>query len=197
MRVSCPASLAASVISALLALQEHHPNFVPDVREPIASPLPTQLLQGSIDLAITAEPPLHDELDVREVYTQQFGVYCGPRHPIFDADDAPFSSLRGQSFVMRSRHGDALDSVWPTEWQRSFALFASDLAVRLGLCMTRPVIAVLPDHAVRDHVKAGRLRRIEAPALPSRVLYAARRREVTPDDALSEAIDSIASALRG
>jgi len=195
-RIACPPAIAARVIPAVLALQERYPDLVPDVGEPPAGAVEPLLLRGELDLVLTASPQPHDELEVVPFVDERYAVYCGRSHPAFDDASLSLDAIDAPRWVAASeREATGAGAVW-THGARDIAVFASDLAVRLGLCMNRGLLAVLPVRAVRDHVSAGRLREVDGPSLPARTLYAVRRRRIGPDDLADEAIEAIAVAMR-
>ena len=194
-RVSCASSWAARVVSALMGLAEEWPGLVPLVHDPVGTDVARGLLQGELDLAITHAPPESADVEVLEIAAQRFGVYCAAVHPLFDAQDVQAEALVDAAFVIAAGADDGTSTRWPSSWPRQAVVQASNLGVRLGVCMTRPVLAVLPDLAVRDHLAAGRLKRLPGPELPARLLYAVRRRQLIADDVVQSAVEAIAAEL--
>lgn len=195
LRVSCASSWAARVLGALMELANEREGLVPFVRDPADEDPVKALLQGDLDLVVTHAPAESAGIDSLEIAAQEFGVYCGATHPLFESEAPEARQLRGADFVVAAGVDDGTWTSWPAAWPREVIVRAGNLGVRLGVCMTRPLLAVLPDIAVRDHVAAGRLRKLPGPDLPSRELYAMRRRQLVDDDVVQLAVDSIAAAL--
>lgn len=196
LRVASPAALAAGVIRGLVEVQSSYPELRPEVRDHPRDDVPDRLLRGDLDLAVTFTPRAHAELRVHELTTQKFGVYCGRSHELFESTLGGLDVLARHPFVAAAPTLDGeLEDVWPVAWPRLVALSVSDLAIRLGLCITQPLLAVLPITAVDAHVEAGRVRRIATPPLPERRIYAMRRRAVTPGDAIDDTIEAIRKEL--
>ncbi|MFT6396014.1 MAG: DNA-binding transcriptional LysR family regulator [Bradymonadia bacterium] len=193
-RVSCASSWAAGVVAATVQLSERHPGFVPVIRDP--EPDETAgLLRGELDLVVTHDPRPVSGVDVLEISDQTFGVYCGPQHPFFDLE-VEAADLRGQRYVVAGGPDDGTSTHWPSDWPRDIAVEVGNLAVRLGLCISRDILAVLPDAAVADHVRLGRLRRLPGPDLRPRTLFALRRERLTDSDLVDEVVEAIASELQ-
>ncbi len=192
-KISCASSWAAGVVSALVQLGETHPGLVPVVRDPEPGET-AALLRGELDLVVTHDPRALAGIDVMEITDQTFGVYCGPKHPFFDTD-VEAEDLRGQRYVVAGGSDDGTSTNWPAEWRRNVAVQVGNLAIRLGLCISRDLLAVLPDAAVADHVRLGRLRRLPGPALRPRTLFALRRERLTDHDLVDDVVEAIASEL--
>lgn len=193
-RISCASSWAARVVAAAVRLSETHPGLVPVVCDPEPGET-AALLRGELDLVVTHEPRPAPGVDVLEISDQTFGVYCGPRHLLFSRDVEPLD-LRGQRFVIAGGPDDGTSTHWPADWPRDVAVEVGNLAVRLGLCISNDVLAVLPDAAVADHVRHGRLRRLPGPELRARTLFALRRERLTEQDLVDDLVEAIASELQ-
>lgn len=193
--VSCASSWAARVLASLMEVAEGRPGLVPMVRDPDGSDPVKALLRGDLDLVVTHAPPQTSDVEVLEIAAQPFGVYCGARHPLFSAEEVVADDLHSAEFVVSDGADDGTSTPWPAAWKRTPVVRAGNLGVRLGVCLTRPVLAVLPDLAVRDHLAAGRIRRLPGPVLQPRLLYAVRRHQLVPGDLVELAVESIADGL--
>jgi len=120
--------------------------------------------RASVGICLLSKPPKN--LDCLVIYREFFGLYCGGRHPLFDAKEIREEQLEGEPFV-----------AFQTEAEGGPLEVISHLRARLGLAnpwrgvssslneirrmiMSNIGVGALPLHVAQSDVKAGRLRQL-------------------------------------
>ena len=171
------------VLPALAAVLEGHPDLRPLLIAIEGVDVPGELLPGALDLAITQEIEPHPDLRIDRLVSLTSGLFCGRRHPLFEAPEPTAEIIAAHPFVeLLHTH-----SPWPADRPRVVAARVAYLEWALDLCLTGRYLAILPEALAEAHQASGALRALPMEGLASRTLYAVRRqplRETTPEGAL-------------
>jgi DNA-binding transcriptional LysR family regulator len=183
------AATTVFVAPALVQMRHEHPRLEPTIATRNPASVPQDLLRGSLDVAFQEACVTRDGLTTTRVARIQRGVYCGRKHPLFDARRVTERDLAKAEFVAPPHDPDGVvPDGWPVDKPRRIALTTDQLRVGVDLCETAPLLAVLPDALVS--ARGGSLRRLPVAFVPPAELFATHRRVLGPR--LSAAVDLVA-----
>lgn len=169
------AGTTAFVTPKLAEMRRRHPELVPHVVSPDHARTPQDLLRGRLDVAFQETEATAAGLVTVAVAEIGRGVYCGREHPLFGRRRVHLDDLRGAEFV--AAPGDATrESIdgWPASVPRTIAMVVDQVRVGLEVCVSLPLLAVLPDVLAAE--REGALRRLPVDLIPPGRLYAIYRR---------------------
>ena len=122
------------------------------------------LNRASLGLCLLSSLP--KQLDHVVFYREFFGLYCGPRHPLFHAPVVSLEDLEGEPFVafQTEELGGPLEDVSKLRGRLKLSLqwrgVSSSLNEIRRMIMTNIGIGALPVHVARRDVEAGNLRQL-------------------------------------
>ena len=149
----------------------------------IATPdmLEKALLIGDIQIAIGPFPTKLPNIDYRPVYEESHALYCGRRHPLFDAPDeaVTMSELTRHAMTVRPYLRRAELAAWDTP---HVVASVSNMEAPAILIESGCFLGFLPTHFARLWVDAGEMRSFDHLALAWRSIFhvATRARPVPP-----------------
>lgn len=176
LRIVTPGPFASLyVLPALQQLRALHPGLVPVVLSGTGGGVGTSLLAGEIDLALIDDtPPADPDLTVEKLIDVPYGVYCGPGHPLHNAETPTQAQILEHGFA--GPPGGA-DDHFPPEVKRTFNAELGQLQLGVELCATGLSLAVLPEPvAAREPA----LRKLDFEGIEPVPLYAVYRRPLGP-----------------
>jgi DNA-binding transcriptional LysR family regulator len=158
-----------------------HPGLIPKVTTPHPNDVTDSLLQGRLDLVLSSAAASAPELTVIPLADITNSVYCGPGHPLHDADEPSEDELLAFPFVAppANPHG-VTDEGWPADRRRRIACELDRMLSGVEACASGAVLAVLPDLLARRH--PARLRALGAVSIPDLPVHAIRRRALGVSD---------------
>ncbi|MEP9315839.1 LysR family transcriptional regulator [Pseudomonas sp. LABIM340] len=129
---------------------------------------PTELelavIDGQLDLAISYFSRTRPTLDYLPLYTEEIGVFCGERHPLFSARKPTLKQIAEYNWV---RHGFLpADQELPFRPERSSATAHHMEAVAHSV-LAGTHLGYLPTHYANIWVERGRMK----PLLPEKLCY--------------------------
>lgn len=132
----------------------------------------TELLGGSIDLALMIHPPASPDILAEPLMDVAQGVYCGRGHPLFDAQQISLDHVLSFAFVGPPA---GVDDGWPPELPRTIGLAIEQLSLAIDACAEGDVLGVFPDLTARRAVAQQRLRRLPIDLDYQSTVYLLRR----------------------
>lgn len=143
-----------------------HPNVTYSFNVSESDEVETIISQNRASFGICLLSKIPKNLERLVIYREYFGLYCGARHPLFDAETISLNDLEGEAFV-----------AFQTESEGGPLEVISDLRARLGLANTwrgvssslneirRMIMAnigvgALPVHVAKQDVAAGNIRQL-------------------------------------
>jgi DNA-binding transcriptional LysR family regulator len=124
------------------------------------SDLESQVINGTLDLAISLFPNVPPALDSVCLFLEHHGLYCGRGHVLFDRPDAEITSpeLKDSAYVSWSYQETHVSSAQKSEFNVQGATpFMEGL---LYLALSGRYITYLPKHAAERWVRQGQLREL-------------------------------------
>lgn len=179
LHVACSTAVIPVLLRpALRALHAHQAGVVPHIHTPGRTEDANRaLVDGKLDLALLEHPRHHDELSVLRLVDLDYGVYCGPDHPLFERQDVSVDEILAHAFV-----GPTVEEAdrFPPELRRNVALRVSQMGVAIGFCNAGEYLTVLPRAFVAE-LPGPALWRIPGIDVPPGALHLVRR--ARPDTA--------------
>lgn len=174
-RVAAPGPIAALfVLPALRSLTDRYPELVPQVLAVPNSRVNAMLLAGDLDLAILDDPIRDADLELENIMSLTYGVYCGPGHPLEKARKLSVDRILEHPFAAPPA---GADDHWPAHLERRIGLELGYLQLGLDCCAQGELLAVLPDVvAAAHHVP---LRRLPFDDFSETSLFAMYRQQIT------------------
>lgn len=162
------------VLPALLALHARYPDLQPTVVSDFGD-LTARLMSGRLDIAFHSTRVAHPRLRSVDLGRVAAGVYCGPRHQLYARRRVTLDDVLAADFVAppADAQGNPQDG-WPSHLPRRCAVYVDQMRVGGELCLSAPVLAVLPD-PVAASIGHGRLRRLPIDVVPSTPVFATLR----------------------
>jgi DNA-binding transcriptional LysR family regulator len=183
------ASASASqvfVLPAIERLAAEHPQLVPIVRTVDEREVCDRVLEGSLDLALVEHTEVAEALEVEQLASFSYGIYCGCDHPLAEA--APTLELcLEHAFVAPGAGGS---DAWPINLRRRVGLRVSALELALRACAAGRLLALLPDAVAATYGE--RLRRLDVGTLAEHPVFMVRRPLLGDVDRVA----ALATALR-
>jgi len=184
LRVACPGPFASLyVLPALQVLRTQHPELLPEISSLDAERANAQLLAGVLDLALLDDPVPNPQLVIERLAHIAYGVYCGRSHDLYAKAEPSIEEICEHTFA----GPPGGDDHWPVDISRKVGAHLAHLQLGIDFCLTGDYLAVLPDAIAREHVAAGRLRRLPFERFETTSIYAVYREplgSVTKLDAL-------------
>lgn len=124
------------------------------------------VLQGTVTAGICLVYHKHEKLEYQELFTEQFGLFCGSDHPLFGEVALSSQDLKNEEFVsfQTDRIDDALWSVALMRNQNNMTGAIVGVSPSLHevrrMIMAGIGIGPLPIHAVEEDVERGLLWRL-------------------------------------
>ena len=192
------------VVPCLIELKAAHPSLVPEHRNVSTRESISALLRAEADVAFYYEDVTTPGVHVERLGSASTSVYCGRGHPLFELPHEPSTAEVLEHPFSIPQIGDSgrvMDG-WPSELPRKVGMRITMLQSNLQVSLSGHQLTVLPDLVAREHLVAGRLRRLATIALPSVELFAARNREIPERLAARELVERVreriaAEAARG
>jgi DNA-binding transcriptional LysR family regulator len=130
------------VLPAIERLAVEHPRelFTLDERE-----IGERLLTGQLDIALLEQVEARDDLDVEQLGSMSYGIYCSSGHPLKNESPAAEISLErclDYPFVAASR---GAHDAWPLNLRRIVGLRVNALNLAMAACASGRLLALLPD----------------------------------------------------
>ncbi|HTJ82120.1 MAG TPA: LysR family transcriptional regulator [Polyangiaceae bacterium] len=166
-------------------LRRTYADLVPSLVRASESATTTQLLDGSVDVAVQRVAATDDDLVSDALVELETGLYGR-------ADDDPAGAAT-RSFVDVALPA-SVPALVGADRPRKVALVAPDFDVALSACLGGGVVAVLPVLLAREANDDGRLRRIAASTRPL-TLFAVRRRPLEGPSRAEWVIDAARVAI--
>ncbi|MFK7739114.1 MAG: LysR family transcriptional regulator [Planctomycetota bacterium] len=178
---SSGAVTTAFVAPAVLRLRSEHPGVAPELVTRPVQATANLLQRGTLDVAFQEEAVQDRGLTTQRVGSLSRGIYCGRHHELFDvaSRDIRSEQLERVEFVAPPilEDGTTPDG-WPPDRPRKVALTTDQLRIGLELCISQPLLAVLPDAIAEP--RRGDLRRIDAIAIEPSPVFAVHREVLGP-----------------
>lgn len=120
--------------------------------------------RASFGICLLSETPKN--LETLVLYREYFGLYCGARHPLFEAKDINLEDFEGEPFVafQTEAEGGPLEAMSRLRTRlrlaRSWRGVSSSLNEIRRMIMANIGIGALPLHVAKQDVEAGRLRQL-------------------------------------
>ncbi len=122
------------------------------------------LNRASFGICLLSQIPKN--LNHAVLYREYFGLYCGPRHPLFHAESISPADLEGEPFVAFQTEalGGPLEDISKLRTQLKLSLHWRGVSSSLNeirrMIMTSIGIGALPVHVARQDVSAGHVRQL-------------------------------------
>jgi DNA-binding transcriptional LysR family regulator len=154
------------------------------------------LNRASLGICLLSQVPKH--LDHAVLYREYFGLYCGPRHPLFHAETVSLKQLEGEPFVAFQTEdvGGPLEEISKMrarlKLSRQWRGVSSSLNEIRRMIMTNIGLGALPVHVAQQDVALGNLRQLppytDLPQVSIYMLSNPARRHTDAEDALLQAM---------
>lgn len=164
-------ALTSSVISShfddvLHRFAVAHPNvtYAFEVHESEDVESMVSLNRSSFGICLLSRVPKH--LNYLVLYREYFGLYCGPRHPLFQAETISPNELEGEPFVAFQTEalGGPLEDISKLRTRLKLSPHWRGVSSSLNeirrMIMTNIGIGALPVHVAQQDVVAGRIRQL-------------------------------------
>ena len=123
-----------------------------------------KLNRASFGICLLSQVPKN--LDTMVLYREYFGLYCGARHPLFDAESIASEDLEGEPFVafQTEAEGGPLEAISRLRARlnlsRNWRGVSSSLNEIRRMIMANIGIGALPLHVAQQDVDAGHIRQL-------------------------------------
>jgi DNA-binding transcriptional LysR family regulator len=187
---SAGVATSAWVLPALLELHEQYPELLPVLHTDL-SDMTAKLLNGQLDIAFGSIRVSHPRLRTEHIGEAHAGIYCGPTHALHRKQRVSLDDILASEFIapLPDEHGMPRDG-WPEEQERHVVFHVDRVRLGCEACLTRPLLAVLPD-LLAEQIGRGALRRLPVELIPAAPVYAFLRPpipEQTPAEVVLEAV---------
>ena len=184
----------AWVLPALLDLREAHPELIPVLRTNLTD-MAQPLLKGQLDVAFCSLRVSHPRLRTEKIGVAHAGVYCGPAHPLYRKRSVTHDDLRECDFVAPPPNENGLsEDGWPGDLERRIVLHVDRMRLGCEVCLTKPLLAVLPD-LVAEQLGRGELRRLPIDVVPAAPVFAVLRPPIADVTAAEVVLDAVRARL--
>lgn len=97
-------SFASTLLpQALLSFHQKHPNLAIEVHDVIAETVVTMVRSGQLELGVTFEPDLGDDLHFEPLFNDEFIAIVPAQHPLAKRQEVSWSELLQDQFIMLQR----------------------------------------------------------------------------------------------
>jgi len=174
------------------------PKIKVQVRRSLSSKIPTELLDGDLELGILTFDPEDERLLTQVIYTDHLAFIVSPSHRLGKRDHVAISELAGETFIAHNVVSP-YRAVVIREFQRHKVPLNMDLEMPTIESIRKMVernegVAFLPRMCVEEEIRHGLLREVKVKQLSVerkiRLVYPARR-------ALSHAAQAFLDVVRG
>ena len=162
----------ACAVPMLMNMRARLPRSVAQIHVVEPANVASGLLRGDIDLAVLSQAIGHPELECFRLGHATNGLYCGPQHPLVDAQHVDLHDLQDEEFIapLPNEVGSTTEG-WPAELPRCVVLRAQQMHIGAEACRASRLLAVLPDYVGRLHG----LSRLPTEPLPVIPIFAVHR----------------------
>jgi len=183
------------LVHALAALKGRFPQLVPRVRSVPTELVASELLQGTLDLALSSMPMRHDRLVTEHIGDMRNAVYCGPEHPLYEAQHVDAEAMLEHEFCVPTPDERGLTHEgWPATVSRKVGAVLSQMNMGMHLCATGRFLAVLPEAVVQAAPNL-RLRKLEAIPVDATPIFAVTRPPLADPAKAELVLDVLRSAI--
>lgn len=200
------AAIATHVISphfdeVLHAFAMNHPKVTFSFTVAESEEIVSRVSQNRTSLGICLLNQVPEGLKANILYREYFGLFCGPRHRLFDAETITLDDLAGEASVsfQTEAEGGPLEPVAALRAKVEFASgwrgLSSNLHELRRMIIANIGIGSLPLHVARRDVEVGRLRQLppydDLPLVNIYILTNPARRLSEPEVAFLSACDEM------
>ncbi|MBW6417829.1 LysR family transcriptional regulator [Celeribacter sp. PS-C1] len=185
---------------ALHAFTEAHPKVSFSFTVADSEEIVSRVNQNRASLGICLLHKIPAGLKAQVLYREYFGLYCGPRHRLFDRETIPLAELEGERSVsfQTETDGGPLEPVARLRARAKIASGWSGVSASLHelrrMIITNVGIGSLPMHVAKRDVDLGRLRQLppydDLPLVNIYILTNPRRKLSVAEHAFLEACDA-------
>ena len=193
-RVGAAGLLHAVHLPGLVAsLRRNHPGVVARVITVDVDAETGLLLTGQVDVAFSSWGQRHEATELVRLGEAISSVWCGPGHPLYEAESPTEAELLAHAFVspVPDTHGRTGEG-WPADRPREIGAQVQTMQLGLDLCASGDLLAVLPDDLARRNPA---LRRFPVDFLPRSPLFARKRKQIGPPGKAELIIDEMRRVL--
>lgn len=160
-----------------------YPKVKIQVRRSLSSRVPSQLVDGDLELGVISYDPEDDRLESHVIYTDHLSFVVSPQHRFANRTEVSISELDMETFVAHNVTSPYRDSVL-REFQRSRVPLNMDVEMPTVETIRRMVqknegVAFLPKMCVEQEIEQGLLREVRVQELKIerkiRLVYPGRR----------------------
>ena len=182
------------IMAAVTAMRAEHPEVQFQIVEDLEDRVLEALKSGSIDIAISPEPYVDDEITLAtpEAMHDMVAVFCRTSHPILEMKTVSLADAAMQDWILppygtptvrewqRRFHGQAIEPLPPKVVSRSVQVVKSAV-------MTDALLCWMPLPLMRTEMDRGEIARVPVPDLEWRRTFRVYRRKkglLTPSAAI-------------
>jgi DNA-binding transcriptional LysR family regulator len=184
--------LSLLVLPVVESLTTEHPGIIPQLSSVSAEAGNTRLLNGELDLVLVDDPVPSPHLLIERISGIGYGVYCGPGHPLWEAETVTAQQLSEHPFAAPPEGYDH----WPAHLPRQVTLVLSHLQLGVEACANGRYLAVLPELVARHNRRKSALRRLPFEAFEHTALYAVRRPPLSGPGLVDHVLEAIRERLQ-
>lgn len=134
---------------------------VPDVHLTLMIVSPNQieneLLSRQMEIAIVPNQPMNGAVQLQQLFHEEQNLFCGARHPLFEADAARVS-LERIAEQAYARRGYAVATAYTTLFKHPPSATAYNMEGQAHLVLSGRFISFLPRHYAQRWVERGEMR---------------------------------------
>jgi len=175
-----------------------YPKVKVQVRRSLSSKVPSQLIDGDLELGVISFDPSDDRLVTQVIYTDHLSFVVSPEHPLAERESVSISELGRETFIAHNVLSPYREVVL-REFQRHRVPLNMDVEMPTVETIRRMVqrnegVAFLPHMCVEQELGQGTLREVKVKEMKVdrkiRLVYPARR-------ALSHAARAFLEIIKG
>lgn len=199
LRVVSPGTLSVAVLRpALERLAERAPQLRPQITVGSPADVSGRLLRGTLDVALQTSPLGESQLQETFLGEYASGLYVGPEHPLFHAQELAPDGVTEFGFVAPPPIAGLSPDGWPAKLPRRVDVTVTSLFVGMDLCRGGGYIGVFPDPVASRDVAVGTLRRLPVDVIALTPIFAVHRpilETVGPAEALLQELRAVVSIV--
>lgn len=187
------ASASASqvfVLPALERLAAEHPRLVPIVRIVDEREVCDCVLEGSLDLALVEHTQVAEELEIEQLASFRYGIYCGRHHPLAEVEAPSLERCLAHPFVAPVAGGN---DAWPINLRRRVGLRVSVPNLAIVACAAGRLLALLPDAVAAQY--GAQLQRLEVGTLAEHPVFVVRRPLLGETDRVAALLEALRAVV--